>query len=108
MQSKAETVDGYIAEAPPERQASLNRIRDLCRSILSGHEERVAYGMPTYARGDQAEFAFASQKQYLALYLMKPAVAEKNAAALADLDMGKGCIRYRKPEAATSDCWSGC
>lgn len=98
MQSKAADVQAYIAEAPPERRPWLERVRELCLRELPGHEERMAYGMATYARDGRAEFAFASQKQYLALYLMKLDVAKKHEAALADLDMGKGCIRYRKPE----------
>ena len=99
MQSKAPDVDSYIAEAPLERQAALRRIRELCLREMPEHREAMAYGMATYARDGRAEFAFASQKQHLSLYLMNPAVAEKHAAALADLDMGKGCIRFRKPDA---------
>lgn len=102
MQSKAADVDSYIAEAPSERQAALRRVRELCRREMPEHEEVMAYGMPTYARGGRAEFAFASQKQHLSLYLMKEAVAQ-HAAALEGLDMGKGCIRYRKPDAIDFD-----
>ncbi len=103
MQSKAADVDRYIAEAPPERQAALRRVRELCLREMPDHEEAMAYGMPTYAREGRAEFAFASQKQHLSLYLMKQAVAQKHAEALAKLDMGKGCIRYRKPDAIDFD-----
>ena len=67
MQSTAATVDAsYIAEPPPARQPVMRAIRNLCRAHLSGR-----YGMATYTRNGEAEFAFASQKGYLSLYGMK-------------------------------------
>ena len=53
-------------------------------------------GLPAQRK---AEFAFANQKQYIALYVMKTGVHAKNAKALSRLDCGKGCIRFRRPEA---------
>ena len=97
VQSKASTVDEYIAEAPAERRDALARVREIARRQLGGFEERMQYGMPCYYRDGRCEFAFASQKQYIALYLTKPDVHAKNAEALKDLDCGKGCIRFRKP-----------
>ena len=96
VQSKAGTVDAYIAEASPERRPHLQKIADLCRRTLSGHAEGMAYGMPVYQRDGQGGFAFANQKQYVAFYL-DAGVAAKNAAALEELDMGKCCLRYGNP-----------
>ena len=98
VQSKAATVDAYIAEAPPDRRPALERVRDLARSTLTGAEEKMTYGMPTYDLGGGNGFAFASQKQYLALYIVNQAAVAKNAAALKGLDMGKSCLRYRRPD----------
>ena len=98
VQSKAATVDAYIAEAPPERRPALERIRDLARRTLTGFEEKMAYGMPAYDRGDPGGFGFASQKRYIALYITNEAAVAKNADALKGLDMGKCCLRYRRPE----------
>jgi len=95
--SKAETVDAYIAEASPERAPHLRRVRDLARRVLHGHAEEMRWGMPVYSREGRADFSFANQKQYLALYVMT-GVHAKNAAALAGLDCGKVCIRFRNPE----------
>ena len=106
MQSKAATVDAYIAEAPGERRAALEQVRALCLRELPDHQEAMRWGMPAYSRDGEAEFAFASQKQYLALYLMKTEVARDHAAELAGLDMGKGCVRYRKPDAIDFDLWA--
>ena len=97
-QSKAPDVPSYITEAAPERASYLARLRELCRTELDGYQEEMRWGMPVYARDGQAEFAFANQKQYIALYVMKPEVVEKNAVALAGLNHGKGCIRFRTPE----------
>lgn len=98
VQSKAQTVDAYIAEASAERAPWLEQVRALARKCLPDHEEAMQYGMPVYRRNGVTEFGFASQKQYLSLYIARPDVLVRNAAALAGLDRGKGCIRYRKPE----------
>jgi uncharacterized protein YdhG (YjbR/CyaY superfamily) len=98
VQSRAATVDGYIAEASPERRPHLERLRDLCRSTLTGFREEMAYGMPAYQRGDEpGGVAFASQKQYVAVYVTNMAVVEKNAEALKGHDMGKSCLRFKNP-----------
>lgn len=94
-QSRAADVDTYLAEAPAERVEALARLRDLCRSELDGFTEAMAYGMPAYHRDGTAEFAFAGQKQYLSLYLMRSDVAEAFAVRLDGHDMGKGCLRFR-------------
>lgn len=95
MQSKAVTVDAYIAEAPAERREALTRLRDLCREVLTGVEESIAYGMPIWRRGEAMVVAFASQKNYIALYAGRTAI-ERHAAALGGIDCGKGCIRYKR------------
>jgi hypothetical protein len=69
MQSTATDVDAYLDEVPVERQAVLAAIRQLCLDLLPGYEEGMSYGMPSYT---SAEFVGAN--------------------------VGKGCIRYTKPE----------
>ena len=53
--------------------------------------------MPSYARDGKIEIAFASQKQYIALYVLKPSVVVANKAALKGLSVGKACIRFPSP-----------
>ena len=96
VQSKATSVDDYIAEAPPERREALARVREIARRELPGCEERMMYGMPAYVLADGSGFAFASQKQYIALYVAS-AVRARHAGALKGVDCGKSCIRFRKP-----------
>ncbi|MFC5800770.1 iron chaperone [Streptomyces formicae] len=105
VQSHAEDVDGYLAEvADPDRLTALVRIRELCLSELGGYEEAMAYGMPTYRRpGTDPEIAFANQKQYISLYLMRPDVREAFGDRLAGHDMGKGCLRFRRTEKVDFD-----
>ncbi|MGW4227813.1 iron chaperone [Streptomyces sp. NPDC004980] len=98
VQSQAEDVDGYLAEVPEERKAALTRLRDLCRSELRGFTEVMAYGMPAYERDGIGEIAFASQKQYISFYLLRTDVRDAFADRLAGHDMGKGCLRFRRPE----------
>ncbi len=100
MQSSAATVDAYIADAPPERQPVMRAVRDLCRAHLPGYEESMRYGMATYTRDGEAEFAFASQKGHVALYGMKQGALEplRDEFTGTGAKIGKGCIRYSKPE----------
>ena len=104
MSSAAPTdVDGYLAGLPDERRDALARVREFLREELSDFAEVIAYGMPTYERDGTAEFAFASQKRYVSLYLMRSDVREAFTERLADQDMGKGCLRFRDPEAIDLD-----
>ena len=98
MRSDAATVDEYIAEAPAERRDALRLLRRLCREELTGFEEAMRYGMPGYLRAGEVEVGFASQKQYLALYVLRRDAVEAQAKKLTGLSVGKGCIRFRRPE----------
>lgn len=122
MQSEAKTVDGYIAELPPERQAALGRLRaEVTRNLPAGFVEQMQWGMVGYVvphalypagyHTDPAQplpfLALASQKSHIAVYhmgiyadakLLDWFTAEHAKASPRKLDMGKSCIRYRKPE----------
>jgi uncharacterized protein YdhG (YjbR/CyaY superfamily) len=98
MQSQAKDVDHYLNEVPNERLAVLQQLRDLCLTTLAGYDESMAYGMPSYAKDGTIEVAFASQKQYISLYILKKEVLDRHRPALQGLNLGKGCIRYSKPQ----------
>ncbi len=93
-------VTRYIAAAAPERRPALESLRALCRTELEGFVEELRYGMPGYARtpGADVEVGFASQKRYLSLYITRTDVMDVFRDALVGLDLGKGCIRYRRPD----------
>lgn len=93
-------VGDYLAGVPQARREALTRLRELCVAELTGFEEVIAYGMPAYVRGGVgaggAEFAWASQKQYISVYLMRTELREAFAERLARHDMGKSCLRFRR------------
>lgn len=103
MRSEALDVDAYMAEVPPVREACLQMLRAACQKLLPGFEESMAYGMPSYARDGEGEVAFASQKQYIALYMPRTNVVARYRDRLAGLNVGTGCIRYRRPEQVNHD-----
>lgn len=98
MISKAGSVAEYIAELSPERRAALEKLRKLCKKCLKGHQESMDYGMPVYKLNGVADVSFASQKQYIALYILKKEVLDEFRSRLGKLNVGKGCIRFTKPD----------
>jgi len=97
LTSKATDVASYIQEVPAERRAAIEKLRTLCRKNLTGYEECMEFGMPGYKRNGSLELSFASQKQYIALYV-KPILADEFRAELGAASIGKSCIRFTKPE----------
>jgi uncharacterized protein YdhG (YjbR/CyaY superfamily) len=100
MQSSAKTVPAYLKEVPEERKAALKQLRDLCRLTLIGFKETMSYGMPGYSRNGVMEVAFASQRNFIALYILRMDVmnAHRYLLNIPGVTFGKGCIRYSKPE----------
>ncbi|KAA0255993.1 DUF1801 domain-containing protein [Acidobacteria bacterium ACD] len=119
MQSKASTVDEYLASLPEDRRAAIAAVRDVVlKNVDRGIEEGMQYGMigyyiphRVYPAGYHCDpkqplpFAgLASQKGYMSLYLMsvyEDGELERWLRAEAakrglKLDMGKCCIRFRK------------
>jgi len=98
MISKAPDVGIYIEETPAQRRPTMEKLRSLCLEHLRGYEEGIAYGMPVYQRNGVMEISFASQKNYIALYVMKKDVLDEFRGELSGASIGKGCIRFSKPE----------
>jgi Domain of unknown function (DU1801) len=122
MQSKATTVDEYMEQLPEDRKASMKKLRAVIKKHLpKGFQECMGYGMMSYVvphskypagyhcnPKDPLPFlALASQKNFIALYHMgiysDPSLLrwfqEAHAkASTKKLDMGKSCIRYKKPD----------
>jgi uncharacterized protein YdhG (YjbR/CyaY superfamily) len=100
MQSEAKDVTTYIEEAPAERQEALHRLRELCRTLLTGFEESMDYGGPSYKRNGEVEVGFASQKHFIGLYILRTDVmaAHRDELKGKGISVGKAAIRYSKPE----------
>jgi uncharacterized protein YdhG (YjbR/CyaY superfamily) len=95
--SQTPDVQSYLSELPAARRTVLEQLRGLCLLHLEGYEECMSYGLPGYRRNGIVEVAFASQKQYVALYVLKKEVLDEFRAALAGASLGKGCIRFSNP-----------
>lgn len=98
MQSKAANVDTYFKEVSPGRLNALNKLRQLCLGTLRGYDETMNYGMPCYEKNKIVEVAFASQKNFIALYILKLDVMTAYKSELKGVSIGKGCIRFTNPE----------
>ena len=100
MQSQAKDVSTYIEEAPLERKAALMELRKYCLTVLKGFEESMVYGMPGYLRNGVVEVGFASQKHFIAFYILRTDVmnSHKDRLKIKGVSTGKGCIRYPRPE----------
>ncbi|RZS99037.1 DUF1801 domain-containing protein [Aquimarina brevivitae] len=122
MQSNAATPDEYITQIPVERQAIMQQLRAVIKNNLpEGFEETMNYGMigyvvphSIYPSGYHCNpelplpfINIASQKNYIAVYhsgiyadpiLMEWFVAEYPKYVTTKLDIGKSCIRFKKPE----------
>jgi uncharacterized protein YdhG (YjbR/CyaY superfamily) len=98
VRSQAATIASYIDAQPEEWRPTLRKLRAACRRELRGFNETMAYGMPTYARSSKVEVSFAKQARNLSLYILKQRVFEAHRAELGGLSLGKGCVRYMRPE----------
>ncbi|MBN8577474.1 MAG: DUF1801 domain-containing protein [Cytophagales bacterium] len=121
MQSKAKTVDEYLSTLPDDRAEIIAALRNAIKKNLpKGFEETMQYGMITYVvphsiypagyhtnPKDALPFiSIASQKNHIAVYHMAVYtgalhewfVREYKRHSDKKLDMGKSCIRFKKPE----------
>ena len=123
MTHQANSPSDYILAIPEERRDAFTRLRETIQeNIPDGFQEGMSYGMigyvvphSIYPSGYHCDpklplpFAsIASQKNFIALYhmglyaneeLLKWFVAEYPKHSKTKLDMGKSCIRFKKPEA---------
>ena len=113
--SSATTVEGYLAELPPERRTVIAAVRDVVlRHLPPGYQETMNWGMisyeipladypDTYNGQPLAYAALAAQKRHYALYLTavyadsaeEARLRERFVQAGRKLDMGKSCLRFR-------------
>jgi len=121
MQSKATTVDQYLAELPEDRRTAIEAVRKvILKNLDKDYEEGMQYGMigyyvphRIYPKGYHCDpkqplpFAnLASQKNHMALYMMCVYGESELARWFRDawaktgkkLDMGKSCLRFKKVE----------
>jgi hypothetical protein len=122
MQSKAATVEQYLAELPADRRREIQTVRGvILKNLDRDYEEGMQYGMISYCvphrvypQGYHCDpnvplpFALlASQKNYMSLYMMSvygDSSPENKwfhkawAKTGKKLDMGKSCVRFKRAE----------
>jgi hypothetical protein len=116
--SAAPTVTTYLQSLPEERRKVIAKLRSVIKKHLpKGYQEAMNFGMITYQvplrrypdtyNGQPLCYAgLAAQKNYNALYLMRPYgdakqrkfLEESFAKAGKKLNMGKSCIRFKTLE----------
>ena len=90
-------VDKYIEGLNPGRKEVLEQLRALVFKTVPDVEESMKYNMPTYDYAGEGLCAFASQKNYISLYMDVDTVAQ-HSDELSHLNVGKSCIRFTKIE----------
>lgn len=127
MQSKATSVDQYIDSLPEDRKKVMIQLRKVIKkNIPKGFEECISYGMigyvvphKLYPKGYHCSpelplpfLGVGSQKSHIGIYhmgvyanadLFKWFTNEFKKHSSKKLDMGKSCIRFKKPEDVTID-----
>ncbi|MDX1652089.1 MAG: DUF1801 domain-containing protein [Brumimicrobium sp.] len=122
MKIDAKNVEDYLSKCPEERQESLKKLRNtILDNLPQGFTEELNYGMPGYViphsiypAGYHCDpklplpfMGFASQKNFIAFYhsgiyadeqLLNWFTEEYRKTEKYKLDMGKSCIRFKKPE----------
>ena len=122
MSSAADTVSDYLQQLPDDRREAFSRLRKvILENLPKGFSEQMSYGMigyvvphsgypPGYHCDPKLPLPFlsiASQKNFVALYhmgmyadpkLLKWFTGEYGRQVKTKLDMGKSCVRFKKPD----------
>jgi uncharacterized protein YdhG (YjbR/CyaY superfamily) len=122
MQYKATSPEDYINQLPEDRKAAMQKLREtIINNLPDGFTEEISYGMigyvvphSLYPAGYHCDtklplpfINIASQKNFIAIYhmgiyanqeLLNWFVAEYPKHVKTKLDMGKSCMRFKKPE----------
>lgn len=122
MESHSKAIQEYLDTLPEDRKSAMNQLRKVIQENLpEGFSEDMSYGMPGYVVpfelypagyhcDTQLPLPFvqmASQKNFIAIYhmgiyanpkLLEWFTSEYPKHSKAKLDMGKSCIRFKKPE----------
>ena len=122
MTSNAKTPEEYLKELPADRKEPVAKLREvILKNLPNGFKEAMSYGMlgyvvphENYPAGYHCDPALslpfvniASQKNFIAFYhmgiyampdLLEWFTKEYPKQSRSKLDMGKSCIRFKKPE----------
>ncbi len=72
---RANNVDEYVAQAPPELQERLRELRRAIQQVAPEAQEKISYGMPYYGyKGRLVYFAYFTH--HIGVYITPPIVAD--------------------------------
>lgn len=122
MQSSAKSTEDYLDSLPDDRKPAMEKLRNtIVKNLPKGFEETMSYGMlgwvvphSMYPKGYHCDpklplpfLSIASQKNFIAVYhmgiysdsnLLNWFTSEYPKHVKTKLDMGKSCIRFKKPD----------
>jgi uncharacterized protein YdhG (YjbR/CyaY superfamily) len=93
MDSKAGSIDEYLADVPPDMRAGLERLRGLIKAAAPQAEEAISWSMPSFKwRGPLV--GFAAFKDHMSFFPMSVAVLDAHKEQLKGFEITKGSIHF--------------
>ena len=87
------TVDEYIATFPRDVRQTLEAVREGIRAVVPGTEERISYGIPTFAWNGRYVVYFSGWKRHVSVYPIPDADPELEK-AIKPFRAGKGTLKF--------------
>jgi uncharacterized protein YdhG (YjbR/CyaY superfamily) len=94
MPAKPKTVDGYIAAAPKEQRAALEKLRKTIKAAAPKATEGLSYGIVGFKQDGKYVVYFGSWKAHIALYGAGGSVIDAHKAELKPYAQSKGTIQF--------------
>jgi len=88
------SVDDYIAAAPKDKQATLQKLRQTIKAAAPTASESVSYGIVGYKLERKPVAYFGYWKSHYSLYGIGNRVTKAHAAELKDYLLSKGTIQF--------------
>ena len=92
------TVAGYIAAAPTEQRAALEKLRKTINAAAPKATEGLSYGIVGFKQNGKNVAYFGSWKAHIALYGVGGSVIDAHAAELRPYVQSKGTIQFPADE----------
>ena len=93
QQTKAATVDAYIAAFPKSTQTLLKQVRKTIRDAAPEAVEGISYGMPGYKLNGKPLVYFGGYEHHIGFYATPSGHAEFDK-ALSKYKQGKGSVQF--------------
>ncbi len=99
MQYEVNTPQQYLDALENDwRKQSLQELRSLIKTKAPQFKEGINYKMLSYSDDNGVVFHLNAQKNYVSLYVGDSRKIDTEQGLLKDLDIGKGCIRFKKTD----------